>query len=397
MSSGPWDRQGSVGDLHSRPKAELLELLRRQVKMQTNSKLVRSLPDKGKRIDEFVQKLKAAIAYQEKVEQTAELLSGVKLELQAKQVEMTSDKGDTLTREGVTSTPTAGQVVTNRLLWNEAEKDQYALPKIDEGDAKEGNSRECIEDQESNGERPTEMEIEQMTAPSHTAKDSTVENRCIVGVKQEENNCRNLHNTTNATETDFDRTANLLNDKFCKVSLAENEHRKVNKKMPKDPIGDVKFNPFQTLHCPVKKALHYVDVLQHRAMNPVVKKAHFKTNQPISESPGSSPDQSPGRSEQKLSFVERRRRNQKHLDEITAARLPPLYHSPAQLLSVEESSQLQIGQRQKYESIQAKLAAEKLSEKMNIKMVNLDLGHEVATAYQGYRDQGHSSSSEDDY
>lgn len=36
----------------------------------------------------------------------------------------------------------------------------------------------------------------------------------------------------------------------------------------------------------------------------------------------------------------RREQDRKHLDDITAARLPLLHHSPAQLLSLEESAAL---------------------------------------------------------
>lgn len=41
-----------------------------------------------------------------------------------------------------------------------------------------------------------------------------------------------------------------------------------------------------------------------------------------------------------LSAQARRERDHKHLDDITAAKLPPLHHSPAQLLTLEESTVL---------------------------------------------------------
>lgn len=402
MAAGSSERQGTVGDLDKKPKGELVELLRRQHKLKANKKFIQSMPDKGKRINEFIQKLDAAIARHEEVERTAELLSAVKLEFQVAQVEMTFDKEEDLTNEVVTSTLTARQI------WNETEKDQYVLSKINvQSGVKNENSEVCIENQKSNPVRGTVLEKEQATLAIQSSKvstksenslDSQMHHQSTVDIKQEGNNHLDLHNATNVMDGDFDKTTELLADRFGKVSLTENEHRKVPKKIREEStlISDVNFtdNPFRTLH-QVNKNPHYVDVLQHRAMNPLVKKAQFKTNH-LSGSPGSSPDHSPGRSELKLSPAERRLRDRKHLDDITAARLPPLYHSPIQLLSFEESAELQISQKQTYESTQAKQAAEKLSQRMNIKMVTFDLQHEAVAAYPGFRDHGDSSSSEDD-
>lgn len=50
-----------------------------------------------------------------------------------------------------------------------------------------------------------------------------------------------------------------------------------------------------------------------------------------------------------MTAEERRLRDKKHLNDITAARLPPLHHSPAKLLSIEESIAIQIQQKEAYE------------------------------------------------
>ncbi|XP_059808540.1 protein GRINL1A [Hypanus sabinus] len=380
------------GELGGMSKGELEELLRRQLKLKANKKFIQNLPDKGKRINEFIQKLETAIAYHEEVEQMAEALSAVKLEFQMKQ-----DVAEIFANESVTSTQTAGQVVSNKSV----QKDTSALSKIDvKGGVKKEISEVCIENQEPSPERATALEREQ--AICHTAKaavknENSLDNQ---NTKQEVNKHTDLQIATNVIGTDFDKTADLISDKFGAIFLMENEHSKVQKKIPEEPtIADnmkLNDNPFWTLHHQMKKTPHYIDVLQQRAINPVVKKAQFKTNCPLSGSPGSSPDQSPGRSELKLSPAERRLRNQKHLDDITAARLPPLYHSPAQLLSVEESAKLQMAQKEKYESAQAKFAAERLTQRANIKVVTFDLEHEATPIHQGYRDPGDSSSSEDD-
>lgn len=67
------------------------------------------------------------------------------------------------------------------------------------------------------------------------------------------------------------------------------------------------------------------------------------------ESNSLTPNESPGERALRLSAKERRAQDWKHLDDITAARHAPLNHSPALLLSLEESLNLQIEQKNSYE------------------------------------------------
>ncbi|XP_067827239.1 myosin heavy chain, striated muscle-like [Heptranchias perlo] len=410
MSTGPTDRQGIVGDLHKKSRGELVELLRRQMKLLANTKFIQSLPDKGKRITEFIQKLEAAIAQHEEVERATELLSVVKLEFQKKQRERSSDE-EILHNENATSILTTGQVIRNILKdCDEAEKDRYVLSKFDgEETINKESSKVCIKNQELRHEKHRILEKEQATSGSSTdtsatksenSFDSGLESQRTIDLKQEKTNHIHPHNIANDLEADFVSRTDLLSDRLDKVTLTDNGHRKVHHKIHEEPTlsSNVKFNdnPFQTLHYQVKKIPHYIDILEQRAKNPMVKRAPFKANHPISGSSHSSPDQSPGRSALKPSPAERKLRDRKHLDEITAARLPPLYHSPAQLLSLEESGELQISQKQKYESTQARLAAEKLTQRLNIKIMNFNPEGAVAQTYREYRDRGDSSSSEED-
>ncbi|NXF02241.1 GRL1A polymerase, partial [Smithornis capensis] len=55
-------------------------------------KFIARLPDKGQKISDFAEKLKLAISQEEEVARTAELLSAVRLEFQAKQGEINSSK-----------------------------------------------------------------------------------------------------------------------------------------------------------------------------------------------------------------------------------------------------------------------------------------------------------------
>ncbi|NXW00819.1 GRL1A polymerase, partial [Fregetta grallaria] len=68
-------------------------------------KFIARLPDKGKKISDFVEKLMLAILQEEELTRTAELLSAVRLEFQVKQEEINTSKQqvmlneDTLNRE----------------------------------------------------------------------------------------------------------------------------------------------------------------------------------------------------------------------------------------------------------------------------------------------------------
>ncbi|EOB06925.1 Protein GRINL1A, partial [Anas platyrhynchos] len=106
---------------------------------------------------------------------------------------------------------------------------------------------------------------------------------------------------------------------------------------------------------------------------------------------GSSSSQSPGGAGSPITTEERRLRDKKHLNDITAARLPPLHHAPAKLLSIEESIAIQIQQKEAYEEMQAKLAAQKLAERLNIKMMSFEPEGEAAMQYREVRDEDYFS------
>ncbi|NXV77668.1 GRL1A polymerase, partial [Atlantisia rogersi] len=84
---------------------------------------------------------------------------------------------------------------------------------------------------------------------------------------------------------------------------------------------------------------------------------------------------------------ERRLRDKKHLNDVTAARQPPLHHSPAKLLSIDESIAIQVQQKEAYEAMQAKLAAQKLAERLNTKMLRFEPEEEASMQYREVRDE----------
>ncbi|KAG7230485.1 hypothetical protein INR49_024594 [Caranx melampygus] len=115
----------------------------------------------------------------------------------------------------------------------------------------------------------------------------------------------------------------------------------------------------------------------------------------ISPSGSSSPSQS-SEGSSPLSAQARRERDRKHLDDITAAKLPLLHHSPAQLLSLEESAVLLREQTKKQQELQAKLAAQKLSEGLKISMGSYTPDGGPMAAYREVHDEGAQLSSEED-
>ncbi|XP_072320700.1 protein GRINL1A [Eucyclogobius newberryi] len=144
---------------------------------------------------------------------------------------------------------------------------------------------------------------------------------------------------------------------------------------------------------------HYLSVLE-KSENCPSTKLKFKTNQLPSKdnnSPSglSSSGPSSGTSSP-LSTLARRERDRKHLDDITAAKLPPLHHSPAQLMSLEESAFLLKEQFKKQEELQAKLAAQKLSEGLKISMGSYTPDIGPIAAYREVHDEGAQLSSEED-
>ncbi|XP_027870633.1 protein GRINL1A [Xiphophorus couchianus] len=150
---------------------------------------------------------------------------------------------------------------------------------------------------------------------------------------------------------------------------------------------------------PAKKP-HYMTVLEKTERSAAPKRQKFKPNQLPHRNDGSpSGSLSPGRSSATvslLSALDRKERDRKHLDDITAARLPPLHHSPAQLLSLEESAVLVREQTKKQQELQAKLAAQKLSEGLKISMGSYTPDGGPLAAYREVHDEGSHLSSEED-
>ncbi|XP_074012737.1 protein GRINL1A [Numenius arquata] len=376
---------GGGAGLRGRSLPELREMLRRQERLLTDRKFISRLPDKGKKISDFAEKLRLAILQEEELARTAELLSAVRLEFQVKQEEIITSKQEVLLNK---DTPNhEGSSVLNK---NSNIKEVSEI-------SSQRQEAECIEQEATN----TALENERTQRKNNKVKTVTKDQNlsCEVISKSSTNNQLKNDQQVSQSHTEdgtentaaLDNSKDALVDAFQKVTIEDRESSE--KVLEKEQnMAKHKGNIFGSLH---PKTPHYIEVLESRAKNPVIKKSKFKPNVLLGEqsgsSRGSSSSQSPGGSGFPITTEERRLRDKKHLNDITAARLPPLHHSPARLLSIEESIAIQIQQKEAYEEMQAKLAAQKLAERLNIKMLRFEPEGEASMQYREVRDEDYFS------
>ncbi|XP_067412034.1 protein GRINL1A [Emydura macquarii macquarii] len=387
---------GEGAELRGRSLRELREMLRRQERLLGARTFIYRLPDKGKKISDFVEKLKLVIAQQEELRRKTELLSVVRLEFQEKQEEINTNK--------------------ERVALSEDKSTNKVFSSIYENSATNVNktSKTVLQDQDAECTKKRHTHTASASAKGYR-KPNQIESMIEQHPKTHENES-NLHSSTinllkidqqtlkysslGETESVVDASGNsgdMLIDAFERVTVGDGNNNERKSKKEQN-IATFKDNPFGSLPSMAPKKPHYIEVLESRAQNPRAKNK-FKTNVLPSEWSGSSHDSSPSHSPRRhgssISEEERRRRDKKHLDDITAARLPPLHHAPTQLLSIEESIAIQIQQKEIYEETQAKLTAQKLAETLNIKMVRYEPEGETSMEYREVRDEEDYHSLED--
>ncbi|KAL1271417.1 hypothetical protein QQF64_030433 [Cirrhinus molitorella] len=337
MSSAWTARQGEVGDLSSKSKDQLLEILSRQEKLLSNKRFIQSLPDKGKKIADFVEKVHLALGHLEEEERKQASLISVRTEFQAKY--------------------------------------EHALAK-----------------------RSTDKHLDSnldMIIPSHDRNEASV-NIDVANIQknggllsQDEFLTAESLETASGNAADSLMKDTELVEAFGQVTLDES-----NNGFNQDTIKAVSpSKPF--LGSQHQKNPHYIEVLEKTEKRVNKRKPKFKPNQLAVKPESSSPSQT-FESPTPLTAEARRHRDRKHLDDITAAKLPPLHHSPAKLLSLEESAALLQEQTRKNLELQAKQAAQKLADGLSFKMESYNPEGGPLAAYREVRDDGALLSSEED-
>ncbi|XP_014926355.2 protein GRINL1A [Acinonyx jubatus] len=352
-------------DLGRRSLAELQEMLKRQERLLRNEKFICKLPDRGKKILDSFAKLKAAIAEREEVRGKTELFHPVSLDCKLRQkaiavVDVDTDKAQNSDQILDTSSPVCGCSSVSNFKSSETTSQPHPTHKGDE-EAPE------VEDTVSKCPVPSSR----ASVPSSSEAGERLPQRRV----------------SSQAEDHSSSSDSLFIDRLQRITIADPGEQHSERDRSAENLAG--------LCRGAEKKPHYMEVLEIRAKNPVPPPHKFKTNVlPSQQNDSSSHWQRTG---SPISLEERRLRDKKHLDDITAARLLPLHHMPTQLLSLEESVALQKQQKQNYEEMQAKLAAQKLAERLNIKMQSYNPEGETSRKYREVRDEDDDQSSGEEF
>lgn len=330
-----------------------------------NEKFICRLPDNGKKILDSVAKLKAAIAEREEVRGKSELFHPVSLDckLRQKAVAVDTDTDEAQNSDQIldTSSLVPGCPVDNIPSPETASRQQGLVHSTCKGD------EEALEIGDTVNMCPAPSS--RAHAPSSPKASERPPQHRVSGQAEE-----------NSGSSDY-----RFIDRLQKITIADSSEH--------DSEENSRLENLTGLCRGTQRKPHYMEVLDMRAKNPVPSARKFKTNVLPPQQNG-SPRHPRGRGPP-VSSEERQHRDKQHLDDITAARLLPLHHLPTQLLSIEESLALQQQQKQNYEEMQAKLAAQKLAERLNIKMQSYNPEGETSRKYREVRDEDDDPSSDE--
>ncbi|XP_069838423.1 protein GRINL1A [Dendropsophus ebraccatus] len=317
------EKPGSAGELRGKSLEELTEILQRQDKLLSNKKFIAKLPDRGKKILDYSEKVRAAIAESNRRKTT----NLVQFQEQQRNIRENAE------------TPAQCE----------------APPTVTQGKENSSHSADAID-----AKIADDLDTSHSPASLKTSAET-------------------WNNDSHTDESLADDLTNSL--KMISIKESGDDTNKGSSEthaVPEKTNGWSATSGAKTSHC--------IEVIERRSLSPVQRKEKFKTNRLPLDSNSSTPNQSPGDKTLRMSAKQRKLHDRKHLDDITAARLPPLHHSPAQLLPLEESLDLQIVQKKNYEEKQAKLAAQKLFEKLNIKMGPFNPEGDSYMKYRDHRD-----------
>ncbi|XP_069481013.1 protein GRINL1A [Ambystoma mexicanum] len=385
-------REKSHGERELRVKSgeELREMLARQQKLLENRSFICKLPDKGKRISDFAEKLRAVIAEQQELKRTTELLSSFKLDFQKNIDNLDERKSSTDDLENpahpmlllIDSTSTSHNSESNMTIT----ENQHIQDTVSTSNIKRHGeyNREDHTDVESVGGQLKEPGKCESLSHSLTDGPGHRVSKSVNG----------LLSVTGCAIEACDVNTDMLITAIQNVTITDKLDGNTTSRNKQENGKLKKTVPFLA---GIPKKLHYIEVLENRADHPVLARPKFRPNQLASgsneSSRSSSPGRSPARIESSLSAEERHMRD-KYRSDFTSARVPQLQNMPVQLIAIDESVNLQVIQKQTYEEMQAKLAAQKLAERLNIKMVKYNPDDGASMKYREVRDDDYYSEDE---
>ncbi|XP_006831917.1 PREDICTED: DNA-directed RNA polymerase II subunit GRINL1A [Chrysochloris asiatica] len=304
MSSLPRGFEPQVPeDLGQRSLAELREMLKRQERLLLNEKFICKLPDKGKKILDSVSKLKAAIAEREEFRATSELLNPVRLDFKVRQKVMVGVDVDTAKAQNsdqildTTSLVLGCSSVADSKSSKTPSAKQEIVHLFDKGNEETSEAQDTVNT---------------CIPPSSKATSSCEASECL-----------SQRRVSSQAEGISSSSDNLIIDRLQRITIAEQGEHRSEENTSTDNLT--------VLQSRTQKKPHYMEVLELRAKNPVPPPHKFKTNL-LPSQPNDSSSLCQQR-EPPISAEERLRRDKKHLDDITAARLQPLHHLPTQEFS----------------------------------------------------------------
>ncbi|XP_076984142.1 protein GRINL1A isoform X2 [Tamandua tetradactyla] len=336
--------------------------------LEVSRKFICKLPDKGKKILDCAARLKAALAEREEFRGKSELFHPVRLGCKPRQTVVVAVDVDTDKTQNSDQILDTSSLIPNCSSVDNIKSSKTTSQKQGIADLTNKSDEETTEAKCTVNESPGSSV--RIGATFSSIASEHLPQRCVSG----------------QAEDISSSSDSLFIDRLQKITITDQGEHGSEENTSTTNLTD--------LHSRTQKKPHYVEVLEMRAKNPVPPLHKFKTNiLPLQHSDSSSHYQRRG---SPVSSEERRHRDKKHLDDITAARLLPLHHMPTQLLSIEESLALQKQQKQNYEEMQAKLAAQKLTERLNIKMQSYNPEGETSRKYREVRDEGDDQSSDDE-
>ncbi|XP_034045921.1 protein GRINL1A [Thalassophryne amazonica] len=353
MSSQWWtERQGQV-DLRHKSKEELRELLLRQQRILSNKKLLDALPDRGQKTERFAETLRLAIEHRDEEEKKQAALFAARNELQFRY-----KKAFTKRQHGVHTTSTLAQQngQSNAATSKRLQKEETAPASA--------HGKENIVDEQQG----------QFNLRAAVSTKSTSTTACPVPDQQKERD---------------------IVESFEMVTLDERADSGLSQ-ASQDPLNkSSQDNYFLGKQVPQKQ--HYMVVLEKMDVLET-QKQKFKPNQlPQKTESCSSGSSSPSESAAPLhSEQAMKKQDEKHLDDICAARIPALICEKIKVLSMAESVTLLDKQTRKQQELQAKQAGKKLSEGLGLSMMSYTPDGGPMAAYREVHDNEALISSDED-
>lgn len=331
-------------------------MLRRQERLLHNGKFICKLPDKGKKILDSVARLKTAIAEREELRRESEVLHTVSLDCKPRQEAVEFVDEDTCRAQAPDQTLDTSSQIPSCSSVDNIDLSKTTSQRHEVGHPAQKAGEEAVEVEDPVNKHPA--------CSSETAG----------------------HLSQPQVEGQPSSSDNLFIERLQRITISDPGEHQSEENTNAELLTSLRSGP-------QNKKPHYMEVLEMRARNPLPPSQKFKTNVlPSQQNDSSSHCQRRG---SPISSQERRLRDKQHLDDITAARLLPLHHMPAQLLSIEESLALQKQQKQSYEEMQAKLAAQKLAERLNIKMQSYNPEGTTSGKYREVTDEDDELSSDE--